>query len=98
MPHEHTARALIELMQIGKTSSSADPLLQHAPEAFDVIVATHKTIDLVFHTQVYKLKRDMTRKNSVSASLDLQAFSGNWLTFPYCDFSEYACGLADDTP
>ena len=20
------------------------------------------------------------------------------LTFPYCDFSEYACGLADDTP
>ena len=20
------------------------------------------------------------------------------LTFPYCDFSEYACGFADDTP
>jgi hypothetical protein len=55
-------------MQIGKTASGADGVLHHAPEAFDVIVATHKTIDLVFHTQVYKLKRDMTRKNSVSAS------------------------------
>jgi hypothetical protein len=55
-------------MQIGKTPSGANPVLQHPPEAFDVIVATHKTIDLVFHTQVYKLKRDRTRKNSVSAS------------------------------
>jgi len=25
----------------------------------DVIIATHKTIDLVFRTQVYQLKRDM---------------------------------------
>lgn len=41
------------------------PLLK---QSFDGIVATHKTIDLVFHTQVYKLKRDMTRKNSASAS------------------------------
>src|SRR5437016_9152755 len=55
-------------MQIGKTSSGPDGILHHAPEAFDVIVTTHKTIDLVFHTQVYKLKRDMTHKNSVSAS------------------------------
>jgi hypothetical protein len=68
MCHEHLARALIELMQSRKTPSSANPVLHHAPEAFDVIVATHKTIDLVFHTQVYKLKRYMTRKNSVSAS------------------------------
>src|SRR5215831_10088823 len=37
-------------------------------QQLDVIVTTHKTIDLVFHTQVYKLKRDMTRKNAVSAS------------------------------
>src|SRR5262245_30364609 len=35
---------------------------------FDVIVATHKTIDLVFHTQVYKLKRDMTRQHTASAA------------------------------
>jgi hypothetical protein len=55
-------------MELSKTSSGPDRLLHHAPEAFDVIVATHKTIDLVFHTQVYKLKRDMTRKNSVSVS------------------------------
>ena len=34
-------------------------VLSCASEGFDVIVATHKTIDLVFQTQVYKLKRDM---------------------------------------
>jgi len=68
MIREYATRALIELMQIGPTPSSTDPVLHHAPEAFDVIVTTHKTIDLVFHTQVYKLKRGMTRKNSVSAS------------------------------
>jgi hypothetical protein len=55
-------------MESGKTSSGPDRVLHHAPEAFDVIVATHKTIDLVFQTQVYKLKRDMTRNNAVSAS------------------------------
>ena len=33
--HEHVARALIELMQIGKTPSGADRVLHHAPEAFD---------------------------------------------------------------
>src|SRR6266480_7912453 len=68
MRHEHPAGALVELMKIAKTSPSADRILHHPPEAFDVIVTTHKTIDLVFHTQVYKLKRGMTRKNSVSAS------------------------------
>src|SRR5215475_3842729 len=55
-------------MDIGKTPACADGVLHHAPEAFDVIVTTHKTIDLVCHTQVYKLKRDMTRTHSVSAS------------------------------
>src|SRR6266581_5570103 len=39
----------------------------HPPEKqLDVIVTTHKTIGLVFHTQVYKLKRDMTRKHAAS--------------------------------
>ena len=44
MPHEHTARALIELMKIGTASSSADPLLQHAPDAFpgSEVVATSR--------------------------------------------------------
>jgi hypothetical protein len=37
-------------------------------QQFDVIVTTHKTIDLVFHTQVYKLKRDMTRQHTASAA------------------------------
>ena len=43
MRHEDAACALIELMQIGKAPSSADPVLQHAPEAFNgiqVVAAT----------------------------------------------------------
>jgi hypothetical protein len=68
MGHEHVSRALVELRQIRKTPSGADRVLHDAPEAFDVIVATHKTIDLVCHAQVYKLKRDMTRNNAVSVS------------------------------
>jgi hypothetical protein len=55
-------------MEVSKPPASPNRVLHDPPEAFDVIVATHKTIDLVCHTQVYKLKRDMTRKNSVSAS------------------------------
>src|SRR5215475_5348656 len=55
-------------MEMGKTPAGADGIFHHAPEAFDVIVTTHKTIDLVFHTQVCKLKREMTHKNAVSAS------------------------------
>jgi hypothetical protein len=34
----------------------------------DVIVTTHKTIGLVFRTQVYKLKRDMTEKKAPSVA------------------------------
>ena len=37
MRHEHTARALVKLMEIGKTASGTDPVLQHAPEAFNRI-------------------------------------------------------------
>jgi hypothetical protein len=36
MSHEYSTRALVELMQIGKTPSGADPVLQHAPEAFNI--------------------------------------------------------------
>lgn len=68
MGQAYLARALLELMQIRETPSRSNRVLHDAPEAFDVIVTTHKTIDLVFHTQVCKLKRDMTHKNSVSAS------------------------------
>jgi hypothetical protein len=39
-----------------------------AKRPLDVIVTTHKTIALVFPTQVYKLKRDMTRTRAVAAS------------------------------
>jgi hypothetical protein len=35
--HEHSARALAELMQIGKAPSGANPVLHHTPEAFNGI-------------------------------------------------------------
>src|SRR5215218_1461362 len=35
MRHEHLPCALVELMQIGKTPSGTDRILQHAPEAFN---------------------------------------------------------------
>jgi hypothetical protein len=41
----------------------------------DVIVTTHKSFALVFHTQVYKLKREMSKKNqpaSVSPFIFMQ--------------------------
>ena len=37
MLREYSTRALIELMQIGKTPSGPAPVLQHAPEAFNRI-------------------------------------------------------------
>ena len=42
MRHEHLACALVEQMEIGKTSSSPDRVLHHPPEAFDgvQVVAT----------------------------------------------------------
>src|SRR5262249_9771681 len=41
--------------------------LEPTVDLLDVIVTTHKTIALVFHTQVYKLKRNMTPQHSASA-------------------------------
>ena len=37
MLREYSTRALIELMQVGKTPSGTDPVLHHAPEAFNRI-------------------------------------------------------------
>jgi hypothetical protein len=37
MGHEHLAGAVVELMQIRKTPSGPDHVLQHAPKAFDGI-------------------------------------------------------------
>ena len=42
----------------------------------DVIVTTHKTLALVFHTQVYKLKREMSKKN-LPASVSSFTFMQN---------------------
>src|SRR5215831_11270060 len=41
--------------------------LEFPVDLLDVIVATHKTIALVFHAQVYKLKRDMMLSHAASA-------------------------------
>ena len=41
---------------------------QKADAVFDVAVATHKKIELVFQTQVFKLKRDMQKRSHDSAS------------------------------
>ena len=35
--HEHSTRALVELMQIGKAPSGTNSVLQHTPEAFNGI-------------------------------------------------------------
>jgi hypothetical protein len=37
MRHEHSTRALVELMQVGKAPSGANPVLHHPPESFDGI-------------------------------------------------------------
>ena len=37
MRHEHAARSLVEVMQIGKAAAGPDPVFHHAPEAFDGI-------------------------------------------------------------
>ena len=37
MRYEYLARAVVELMQMRKTSSGTTRVLQHAPEAFDGI-------------------------------------------------------------
>jgi len=42
--------------------------IYEAIERLDVAVATHKKIDLVFQTQVFKLKRDMQKRSRDSAS------------------------------
>src|SRR6516165_8989004 len=47
---------------------AAQDAFDPAEKQLDVIVTTHKTIALVFHTQVYKLKREMTRQHADLAS------------------------------
>jgi hypothetical protein len=37
MVHQYAAHALIELLEVGKTPSSPDLVLQHAPETFNRI-------------------------------------------------------------
>src|SRR5262249_34667807 len=47
--------------------AQSQPRFEFPVDQLDVIVTTHKTIALVFHTQVYKLKRNMTPQHSASA-------------------------------
>jgi hypothetical protein len=50
------------------STSRAQFTFQKADAVFDLAVATHKKIDLVFHTQVFKLKRDMQKRSRDPAS------------------------------
>src|SRR5262245_41340424 len=50
-------------------STGQSQIAFHKSDAvFDVAVATHKKIELVFQTQVFKLKRDMQKRSRDSAS------------------------------
>src|SRR5262245_18806653 len=69
MGHEYLPCSLVSQMEVGKTPPRRTRVFHLPRKAVDVIVTTHRSIDLVCHTQVYKLKRDMTRTHSVSASL-----------------------------
>jgi hypothetical protein len=69
LQHTKSHQAAGNMVQLPRlTAMQAELVLAHPDDlldVLDVIVATHKTIDLVFHTQVYKLKRDIqTRSRS----------------------------------
>ena len=37
MRHKHSTRAMVELMQIGKAPSGANPVFHHPPETFNEV-------------------------------------------------------------
>jgi hypothetical protein len=67
----HTVKWHTALQPFGRCQLpgfDATAAFENSMSNFDVIVTSHKTIDLVFHTQGYKLKRDMTHPQGASAS------------------------------
>jgi hypothetical protein len=66
--HGHIHLDAAPVFALAEQVSAPQDAFKPTEKQLDVIVTTHKTIDLVFHTQVYKLKRDMTRQHAASAS------------------------------
>jgi hypothetical protein len=71
-PLESTLPPFIPALRIDGQSLPQGKRITSASEEqelhLDVAVATHKKIDLVFQTQVFKLKRDMQKRSRDSAS------------------------------
>jgi hypothetical protein len=49
----------LSLFRARLTACQAQLIFAHSDDFLDVIVATHQTVDLVVHTPVYKLRREM---------------------------------------
>src|SRR5262245_65502432 len=65
MVHQYAAHALIELLEVGKTPSSPDLVLQHAPETFNriqmVAASRGQKIQLKLLVPVRKRRREFVR-------------------------------------
>ena len=71
MVHQHAAHALIELLEVGKTPSGPDPVLQHAPEPFTgmqmVPTARWQTMQMQLLVPVRKRRRELVRPMDATA-------------------------------
>jgi len=71
MRHEHSTRALVELMQIGKTPSGADPVFHHTPETFhgiEMVAATSRQErPLQLLVPVCQRRRELVRPMNATA-------------------------------
>ena len=73
-----------------------------AVSRFSRQITLHKNLWFT-ERQICQLSKFTRKRGFICQKLTLQGFysmlnDSNILTFPYCDFSKYACGLADDTP
>ena len=65
MVHQHAAHALIELLEVGQTPPSPDPILHHAPETFNriqmVAASRGQKMQLKLLVPVRKRRRELVR-------------------------------------
>ena len=71
MCHEHTARALIELLEVGKTPPGPDPVLHHAPETLNGIqmmsASRWQKMQMKLLWPVLKRRRELVRPMDTTA-------------------------------
>ena len=69
--HEYSARALVELVQIGKAPSGANPVLHHPPEAFNgiqvVTTVSREQIQPKLFVPVCQRRRELFRPVDATA-------------------------------